>query len=64
MLDGTRASDAHPSARGAPSLQAPNEVGVHIHAEGNPCVLPRKMVDAPRAHDQVPRQPDQGRPVC
>eukprot|EP00969_Alexandrium_andersonii_P360934 15456474-Alexandrium_andersonii.AAC.1 len=58
------APDAHPSACGTPSVQAPSEIGAHVNSEGNPFVLPRKRVDAPRAHDQVPRQPDQRRPVC
>eukprot|EP00969_Alexandrium_andersonii_P171563 7583436-Alexandrium_andersonii.AAC.1 len=58
------APDAHPSARGTPSAQAPSEIGANVHSEGNPFVLPRTMVDAPRAHNQVPRQSDQRRPVC
>eukprot|EP00969_Alexandrium_andersonii_P342766 15151884-Alexandrium_andersonii.AAC.1 len=62
MLNGMCASDARPSTRGAPSAQAPGEVGVHVDPEGNPFVLPRKLVDAPRARNQVPRQPDQRRP--
>eukprot|EP00969_Alexandrium_andersonii_P167770 7417202-Alexandrium_andersonii.AAC.1 len=45
-------------------MQAPREVGVHVNPEGNPFVLPREMVDAARARDQVPRQPDQRRPSC
>eukprot|EP00969_Alexandrium_andersonii_P259387 11469685-Alexandrium_andersonii.AAC.1 len=63
MLNGMCAADAHPSTRGAPSVPAPSKVGVHVDSEGNPFVLPRKMVDAPWMHDQVPRQPDQRCPV-
>eukprot|EP00969_Alexandrium_andersonii_P138738 6135550-Alexandrium_andersonii.AAC.1 len=63
MLDGARATDAHPSASEAPSMQAQGKVRVHTHAEGKPFVLPREAVDVPRARDQVPGQPDQRRPV-
>eukprot|EP00969_Alexandrium_andersonii_P081588 3596511-Alexandrium_andersonii.AAC.1 len=63
MLDGMCAPDAHPSTCGTPSVQTPSEISVHMHSQGNPFVLPREMVNAPRAHDQVARQPDQRRPV-
>eukprot|EP00969_Alexandrium_andersonii_P086285 3803953-Alexandrium_andersonii.AAC.1 len=63
MLDGVCATDAHPSARGAPSTQAPSEVSAHVNSEGGPFVLPREVVDAPRANDQVTGQPDQRRPI-
>eukprot|EP00969_Alexandrium_andersonii_P225928 9976660-Alexandrium_andersonii.AAC.1 len=63
MLNGAQPSHAHPSASGSPSAQAPSNVGSHIRAEGDPIVLPREVVDAPQAHDQVARQPDQGRPL-
>eukprot|EP00969_Alexandrium_andersonii_P047292 2074785-Alexandrium_andersonii.AAC.1 len=43
MLQGAHAPDAHPSARGAPSTQAPGKVRVRIHAEGNPFALPREV---------------------
>eukprot|EP00969_Alexandrium_andersonii_P121347 5364041-Alexandrium_andersonii.AAC.1 len=62
MLDGTCAPDAHPSACGTPSVHTPSKVRAHINSQGNPFVPPRRMVDAPRAHDQVARQPDQRRP--
>eukprot|EP00969_Alexandrium_andersonii_P254183 11234199-Alexandrium_andersonii.AAC.1 len=35
-----------------------------LHVEGSPLVLPREVVDAPRAHDQVASQSDQCCPVC
>eukprot|EP00969_Alexandrium_andersonii_P151589 6701742-Alexandrium_andersonii.AAC.1 len=44
-------------------MQTPSKVRIHIHSEGNPFVLPWEVVDAPRAHDQVPSQSDQRRPV-
>eukprot|EP00969_Alexandrium_andersonii_P032616 1424245-Alexandrium_andersonii.AAC.1 len=56
MLDGMCAPGAHPSACGTPSVQTPS-------SQGNPFVLPRIMVAAPRAHDRGARQPDQRRPV-
>eukprot|EP00969_Alexandrium_andersonii_P347014 15341881-Alexandrium_andersonii.AAC.1 len=63
MLNGTLSPNAHPSASGPPSAQTPREERVHARAEGGPIVLPREAVDAPRAHDQVERQPDQSCPV-
>eukprot|EP00969_Alexandrium_andersonii_P209115 9235333-Alexandrium_andersonii.AAC.1 len=42
MLDGMRAPDAHPSARGTPSAQAPSKVGVRIKSEGNPFRLAKE----------------------
>eukprot|EP00969_Alexandrium_andersonii_P085419 3766319-Alexandrium_andersonii.AAC.1 len=62
MLDGVRATHTHPSTRGTPSVQAPCEVRVHVHAEASSFVLPRKVVDPTGARDQVPGQPDQRRP--
>eukprot|EP00969_Alexandrium_andersonii_P225332 9952283-Alexandrium_andersonii.AAC.1 len=63
LLNGVQAPKAHPSANGAPSTQMPGEIRVHTHAERDPIVLPRKVVDVPRAHDQIPRQADQRRPI-
>eukprot|EP00969_Alexandrium_andersonii_P336514 14875280-Alexandrium_andersonii.AAC.1 len=62
MLNGVCAAHAHPSARGAPRAQAPGEVRVHVNAEASSFVLPREVVDAAGARDQVPSQPDQRRP--
>eukprot|EP00969_Alexandrium_andersonii_P087979 3881336-Alexandrium_andersonii.AAC.1 len=62
MLDGVCAAHARPPTRGAPRMQAPREVGVHVDTEGSPFVSPREVVDAARTRDQVPRQPDQRRP--
>eukprot|EP00969_Alexandrium_andersonii_P240356 10610494-Alexandrium_andersonii.AAC.1 len=42
-------------------MQTPSKVCIHVHSEGSPFVLPREVVDAPRAHDQVPGQSDQRR---
>eukprot|EP00969_Alexandrium_andersonii_P087641 3866725-Alexandrium_andersonii.AAC.1 len=64
MLNGAHAPKAHPSACGTPSMQTPREVRVHIHVKRDPVVLPREVVDTPRAHDQVPSQSGQRRPVC
>eukprot|EP00969_Alexandrium_andersonii_P219605 9698357-Alexandrium_andersonii.AAC.1 len=63
MLNGVQSPNAHPSAGGSPSAQAPREVHVHIRAEGDPIVLPREVVDTPQAHDHAPRQPAQRCPV-
>eukprot|EP00969_Alexandrium_andersonii_P343161 15168556-Alexandrium_andersonii.AAC.1 len=63
MLDGAHAPNTHPSARGSPSTQTPREIRVHVHAERDPVVLPREVVDAPRAHDQAQGQSDQRCPV-
>eukprot|EP00969_Alexandrium_andersonii_P081178 3579165-Alexandrium_andersonii.AAC.1 len=63
MLNGTRAANAQPPARGPPSAQAPSKVGVHIYSKGDPLVLPQEVVDSPRARNQVTRQSDQRRPV-
>eukprot|EP00969_Alexandrium_andersonii_P000394 17415-Alexandrium_andersonii.AAC.1 len=63
MLNGVRAPNARPSACGAPSMRAPGKVRAHIHSERDPFVLPREVVDALWAHDQVPIQPDQHRPI-
>eukprot|EP00969_Alexandrium_andersonii_P103701 4575912-Alexandrium_andersonii.AAC.1 len=64
MLNGAQPPNAHPPARGSSSVEAPSKVRVHIHAEADPIVLPREVVDTPRAHGQTSRQPDQRRPVC
>eukprot|EP00969_Alexandrium_andersonii_P347574 15367800-Alexandrium_andersonii.AAC.1 len=63
MLNGVQSSHAHPSAGESPSVQTPSKVRVRIRAEGGPILLPREVVDAPRAHDQVAHQPDQSCPV-
>eukprot|EP00969_Alexandrium_andersonii_P208977 9229413-Alexandrium_andersonii.AAC.1 len=63
MRNGAQAPNAHPSACGSPSTQTPREIRVHIHAKRDPVVPPREVVDAPRAHDQPPSQPDQRCPV-
>eukprot|EP00969_Alexandrium_andersonii_P182234 8052890-Alexandrium_andersonii.AAC.1 len=59
MFDGVRAANAHLSACGTPGTQAPSKACAHVHAEGSPLVLPREVVDAPQAHDQVASQSDQ-----
>eukprot|EP00975_Prorocentrum_lima_P034588 7270953-Prorocentrum_lima.AAC.1 len=64
MLDGVHPTHAQPPARGPPGMQAPGEVGVHVSTESRPLVLPREVVDAPRAHNQVTDQPDECCPVC
>eukprot|EP00969_Alexandrium_andersonii_P221561 9785889-Alexandrium_andersonii.AAC.1 len=63
MLNGVLSTNAHPSAGGSPSVQAPGKVTVHVDAERDPIVLPREVVDAPRAPDQIPGQPDQSCPI-
>eukprot|EP00969_Alexandrium_andersonii_P109906 4849017-Alexandrium_andersonii.AAC.1 len=63
MLNGAQTPNAHPSARGAPSMQTPGKISVHTHAERDPVALPRKAVDAPRAHDQIRSQSGQRRPI-
>eukprot|EP00969_Alexandrium_andersonii_P332287 14684212-Alexandrium_andersonii.AAC.1 len=63
MLNGALPTNAHPSTSGSPSAQAPGKVSIHVDEERDPIVLPREMVDAPRAHDQIPRQPDQRCPI-
>eukprot|EP00969_Alexandrium_andersonii_P300301 13276503-Alexandrium_andersonii.AAC.1 len=63
MLGGARAPDAHPSACGTPSVQTPSEINARINSHLGPLRPAKEMVGAPRAHDQVTRQPDQRRPV-
>eukprot|EP00969_Alexandrium_andersonii_P129825 5738782-Alexandrium_andersonii.AAC.1 len=63
MLDGALPAHAHSPARRPPSQQTPSEVGVNVRAESGPLVLPREMVDAPWADNQVADQPDQRRPI-
>eukprot|EP00969_Alexandrium_andersonii_P030196 1316763-Alexandrium_andersonii.AAC.1 len=62
MLDGVHAPHAHPPASGPPGKEAPGEVRVDVSVESRPIVLPREMVDAPRARDQVSNQPDERGP--
>eukprot|EP00969_Alexandrium_andersonii_P308730 13645390-Alexandrium_andersonii.AAC.1 len=59
MLDGVHAPHAHSPASGPSGKATSGKVRVDISAESRPVVLPREMVDAPRAHDQVPDQPDE-----
>eukprot|EP00969_Alexandrium_andersonii_P040481 1775102-Alexandrium_andersonii.AAC.1 len=63
MLDGVLPARAHSSACGPPSQQAPGKVRVNVRAESGPLVLPREVVDAPWADDQVPDQPDKRCPI-
>eukprot|EP00969_Alexandrium_andersonii_P011289 490841-Alexandrium_andersonii.AAC.1 len=65
MLDsvGTADTHTHTTARGSPSVQAPSKVRVHVRPETSPFVLPREVVDAPGARNQVAGQPDQRRPI-
>eukprot|EP00969_Alexandrium_andersonii_P030163 1315147-Alexandrium_andersonii.AAC.1 len=63
MLDGAQSAHAHSTARGPPSQETPGKVRADRRAESGPLVLPRKMVNAPRARDQVPDQPDQRCPI-
>eukprot|EP00969_Alexandrium_andersonii_P228666 10099804-Alexandrium_andersonii.AAC.1 len=63
MLDGVRTAHAHSPASGHPGQEAPSEVRIDVCAESGPIVLPREVVDAPRAHDQVTDHPDKRRPV-
>eukprot|EP00969_Alexandrium_andersonii_P140507 6215339-Alexandrium_andersonii.AAC.1 len=64
MLDGVHSPHAHSPARGPPGKKTPREVCVDVSAESRPIVLPREVVDAPRAQDQVSDQPDECCPVC
>eukprot|EP00975_Prorocentrum_lima_P004005 871057-Prorocentrum_lima.AAC.1 len=55
---------AHSPACRPPGKQASGEVRVYVSAESRPFVLPREVVDAPRAHGKVTNQPNERRPVC
>eukprot|EP00969_Alexandrium_andersonii_P218667 9658529-Alexandrium_andersonii.AAC.1 len=63
MLDGVLSARAHPPASGTPGQQTPGKVRAHIRAESSPLALPREVVDAPRARNQVPDQPGERGPI-
>eukprot|EP00969_Alexandrium_andersonii_P254022 11227228-Alexandrium_andersonii.AAC.1 len=63
MLDGVHAPRAHSPADGLPGQEAAREVSVDVSGESGPTVLPREVVDAPRAYGQVADQSDQRCPV-
>eukprot|EP00969_Alexandrium_andersonii_P164330 7263292-Alexandrium_andersonii.AAC.1 len=63
MLNGALAARARPPARGPPGQQAPGEVRVDVRAESGALILPRKMVQAPGADNQVANQSDKRCPI-
>eukprot|EP00969_Alexandrium_andersonii_P025825 1127735-Alexandrium_andersonii.AAC.1 len=63
MLDGALPAHAHSPASGTPGQQTSGKVRAHARSGSSPLVLPREVVDAPRARNQVPDQPDERGPI-